>query len=122
MRSVSQRITSSEFRSACARRLRGKIRSVPSSRRTGEDTCATAELTPAPDVRLRCCLSGHGYELRALIPLSRLAVEPAATAFLIEFQISWIDRSGSPLHKTMFGSSQAYCSADSFARIVVRNN
>lgn len=62
----------------------------------------------ADDIQVASVAAKGGYDLRAIIPLTRLRVETAAAGFLLELQVSAFIRAGAALIGTAFGSEQAF--------------
>ena len=66
-----------------------------------------AKQVATSDVHVSSAEREEGYELRALIPLSLLKLDPQKGKWLLEFQVS-SERSGQRTHHTLFGSRRAY--------------
>lgn len=66
--------------------------------------------TAAPEVRLAGAPAEGGYVIRALIPLSALALEAKAERVLLEFQVNQPGPDGG-VHVSAFGSMRAYMDA-----------
>lgn len=66
------------------------------------------KLTPASDILVESQPVEGGYELRALIPLERLALDATKTTWLMELQITTHDVKGKVQRGTRFGSVRAY--------------
>src|SRR6185295_7234926 len=75
------------------------------------------KIEPATEIRVQSKPVEKGYELQALVPLSMLALDPAATEAWLEFQLGATptpDPKGRPKnkpglqHATLFGSLRAY--------------
>jgi len=62
--------------------------------------------SPASEIRIWSMPSENGYELRALVPLALLKIDPAKE-FLLEFQVSKKAGKARRYH-TLFGSKRAY--------------
>ncbi|MBI2438057.1 MAG: hypothetical protein HYV36_04490 [Lentisphaerae bacterium] len=69
---------------------------------------AGRNIVPAPDILVESQTAPGGYELRALIPLARLALDPAKSTWLLEAQITTHDAKGAVQRGTRFGSARAY--------------
>jgi hypothetical protein len=77
-----------------------------------------------PQIRMECAPRPDGYVMNALIPLSMLAIDPAANRFLLEAQVTvtdGADAGGKPKvsRGTLFGSTRAYNDNALFALVIV---
>ncbi|MBI2441225.1 MAG: hypothetical protein HYV35_07640 [Lentisphaerae bacterium] len=69
---------------------------------------AGKDIAPAADILVESQPVPGGYELRALIPLARLALDPGKSTWLLEAQITTHDAKGAVQRGTRFGSERAY--------------
>jgi hypothetical protein len=69
--------------------------------------------SPAPEVRVTGAAADGGYAIRALIPLSLLAIDGKSERFFLEFQVN-MNTEGGPLHVSAFGSTRAYMDSSAF--------
>ncbi|MBI2191869.1 MAG: right-handed parallel beta-helix repeat-containing protein [Planctomycetes bacterium] len=75
---------------------------------------------PAEGIRLETSDVPGGYEMRALVPLTLLAVTPACGRFLLEAAVSAAPcAERSFLRGTLFGSTSAYNNTSRYGRVVL---
>lgn len=84
----------------------------------------TGKQVPAPEIRLASSRTSDGYELRALVPLSLLRLEPGKDRVLLEFQVTAVTSvsQGKPViaRGTLFGSSLAYIDNSAYGIFLIR--
>lgn len=74
----------------------------------GQPGWSEGKIEPEPQIRLGSTPTAGGYELRALIPLTLLAVDGNQGTLLLEFLVTVTGADGKPQYVTLFGSKRAY--------------
>lgn len=72
---------------------------------------------PAPEVKLTSKLTGAGYRLTALVPVSLLGIDPTRQTVLLEFRVSAFDRNGRLLRGTVFRSGAPHIDYLTYGKI-----
>ncbi|MDZ4814698.1 MAG: hypothetical protein SGI71_00345 [Verrucomicrobiota bacterium] len=76
--------------------------------------------TSAADIQITSENAPYGYRLFAVIPLSRLKIDPLTKQFYIEFTLSTFDEKGVSLRGSTFQSQPAYLDASKYGRVTVK--